>query len=39
MNHEKRMAEFKTGLEHPFLVTEREDLFIFWAFRDRLVSF
>ena len=33
MNHEKRMAEFKTGLEHPFLVTEREDLFYLLGFQ------
>ena len=38
MNHEREWPNLKQKLEHPFLVTEREDLFIL-GFQDRLVSF
>lgn len=33
MNHKKRMAQLKEDLEHPFLVTEREDLFYLLGFQ------
>ena len=33
MNYKKRVAELKEGLEYPFLVTEREDLFYLLGFQ------